>query len=97
MEAFTTKEKLCRVGKVEFLAKGYKDASLREVVKKAGFTLGAFYGYYPSKEALFEDIVREPAEHLFQRFYETQRDFFTLPKRSRLYPWRRSRSRASAK
>ena len=28
------------------LAKGFKDASLRGIVKEAGFTQGAFYGYY---------------------------------------------------
>ena len=30
----------------EFLEKGYKSASLRNIVKTAGVTTGAFYGYY---------------------------------------------------
>ena len=34
----------------EFLEKGYKSASLRNIVKTAGVTTGAFYGYYDSKE-----------------------------------------------
>lgn len=42
-----TQEKILAVGKVEFLAHGFKGASLRAIVKKAGFTQGAFYGYYP--------------------------------------------------
>ena len=38
----------------EFLEKGFKSASLRNIVKMAGVTTGAFYGYYDSKEDLFE-------------------------------------------
>ena len=41
----------------EFLEKGYKSASLRNIVKTAGVTTGAFYGYYDSKEDLFEALV----------------------------------------
>lgn len=79
MQTLTTQEKLLSIGKEELLAKGYKDASLREIVKKAGFTLGAFYGYYESKEALFDDIVKVPAEKLYRRYLQTQTDFASLP------------------
>ena len=41
----------------EFLEKGFKSASLRNIVKTAGVTTGAFYGYYDSKEELFEALV----------------------------------------
>ena len=41
----------------EFLEKGFTDASLRQIVKNAGVTTGAFYGYYSSKEALFTALV----------------------------------------
>ncbi|MDE6602502.1 MAG: TetR/AcrR family transcriptional regulator, partial [Lachnospiraceae bacterium] len=43
----------------EFLEKGFKSASLRNIVKTAGVTTGAFYGYYDSKEDLFEALVSE--------------------------------------
>lgn len=43
----------------EFLEKGFKSASLRNIVKTAGVTTGAFYGYYDSKEELFEALVGE--------------------------------------
>ena len=33
-----TQRKILEVGKEEFLAKGFKDASLRGIVKAAGFT-----------------------------------------------------------
>lgn len=79
MDTPSTKEKLQQVGKEEFLAKGYKDVSLRAIVKQAGFTLGAFYGYYASKEALFEDIVEETAQALYNTYAGVQSDFATLP------------------
>lgn len=41
----------------EFLEKGFEKASLRQISKKAGTTLGNFYNYYENKEALFANIV----------------------------------------
>ena len=49
-ESQTTLERIHRAAKAEFLEKGYKDASLRNIVKSVGMTTGAFYGYYKSKE-----------------------------------------------
>ena len=46
----TTLERIHLAAKAEFLEKGYKDASLRNIVKSVGMTTGAFYGYYKSKE-----------------------------------------------
>ena len=37
----------------EFTEKGFQGASLRQIVKQAGVTTGALYGYFSSKEALF--------------------------------------------
>lgn len=44
MELTDTQKRILEVGKREFLEKGFKDASLRAVVKEAGFTQGAFMG-----------------------------------------------------
>ena len=57
MERTETQRKILEIGKREFLEKGFKDASLNKIVAEAGFTKGAFYGYYPDKTALFEDLV----------------------------------------
>jgi AcrR family transcriptional regulator len=43
----------------EFLEKGFKDASVRAVAKAAGTTIGNFYNYFESKEALFEELVED--------------------------------------
>ena len=38
---------------------GFKDASLRNIVKEAGLTTGAFYGYFNNKEELFNALVKD--------------------------------------
>ena len=71
----TTLENIHRAAKAEFLEKGYKDASLRNIVKSVGMTTGAFYGYYKSKEELFEAIVGEHYEYIRNRFIKAQQEF----------------------
>ena len=75
----TTLENIHRAAKAEFLEKGYKDASLRNIVKSVGMTTGAFYGYYKSKEELFEAIVGEHYEYIRNRFIKAQQEFAELP------------------
>lgn len=66
-------------GKREFLEKGFKDASLRNIVKRAGVTTGAFYGYYPDKKALFEALVLPAVSDLEKLFLDVHRGFDALP------------------
>ena len=63
----------------EFLDKGFQGASLRQIVKNAGVTTGAFYGYFSSKEALFASIVEPHAAALMGKFMEAQTSFAELP------------------
>ena len=63
----------------EFSDKGFLGASLRQIVKNAGVTTGAFYGYFSSKEALFASIVEPHATALMGRFMEAQIGFAELP------------------
>jgi len=78
MEHTPTQEIIREVGKKEFLSKGFKNASLNHIVAEAGFTKGAFYGYYPDKAALFEDLVSEAANGLLDRFKAAQEAHFDL-------------------
>ena len=71
----TTLQKILAEGKQEFLQKGFKDASLRAIVKRAGVTTGAFYGYYPDKSALFEALVKPVADGIFNLFTEMEAEF----------------------
>ena len=74
-----TLEKIQRAALAEFLDKGFLGASLRQIVKNAGVTTGAFYGYFSSKEALFASIVEPHAAALMGRFMEAQTTFAALP------------------
>lgn len=50
--AAATKEKLERAALYLFLKKGVDGTSMRDVVRKAGYSLGAFYNHFESKEEL---------------------------------------------
>lgn len=63
----------------EFLEKGFKSASLRNIVKTAGVTTGAFYGYYDSKEDLFEALVGEHYDFFLSRYCRAQKEFTEIP------------------
>ena len=65
----------------EFSEKGFLGASLRQIVKNAGVTTGAFYGYFSSKEALFASLVEPHAAALMGRFMEAQTGFAELPEK----------------
>jgi len=59
-------------GLKEFVSKGFQNASLRNIVKEAGVTTGAFYGYYKSKGELFDVMAGYAAQELKEIFaYET--------------------------
>lgn len=75
----TTLESIEQAAMQEFLEKGFQGASLRQIVKNAGVTTGAFYGYFSSKEALFNALVEPHAAALMGRFMEAQTSFAELP------------------
>ena len=74
-----TLERIQQAALDEFSEKGFLGASLRQIVKHAGVTTGAFYGYFSSKEALFASIVEPHAAALMGRFMEAQTGFAELP------------------
>ena len=75
-----TLENILQAAMEEFSDKGFLGASLRQIVKKAGVTTGAFYGYFSSKEALFASIVEPHAQAIMANFMEAQLRFADLPK-----------------
>ncbi|WP_326975484.1 TetR/AcrR family transcriptional regulator [Caproicibacter sp. BJN0012] len=79
-----TRKAILNAGKMEFLGKGFRAASLRSIVKAAGVTTGAFYGYFGSKEKLFRALVNEPAEALLDKYREAQDRFAALPREEQL-------------
>lgn len=75
----TTQQRILSSALQEFLEKGYSSASLRNIVKMAGVTTGAFYGYYDSKEALFEALVGAHYDFLLNCFRKAQQAFAEIP------------------
>lgn len=78
-EHLTTLERIHQAARLEFLEKGFRSASLRNIVKSVGMTTGAFYGYYKSKEDLFDALVGEHYDYLIRRFKDAQQEFADLP------------------
>lgn len=78
-EEKTTLELIHSAAKKEFLERGFKSASLRNIVKTAGVTTGAFYGYYKSKAELFEALVAAQYDFVMNSFHKVQTVFAELP------------------
>ena len=78
-EHLTTLERIHQAARLEFLEKGFRSASLRNILKSVGMTTGAFYGYYKSKEDLFDALVGEHYDYLIRRFKDAQQEFADLP------------------
>ena len=74
-----TLEKIQQAALDEFSEKGFLGASLRQIVKHAGVTTGAFYGYFSSKEALFASIVEPHAAILMSKYIDAHISFAELP------------------
>lgn len=75
----STLELIHAAAKKEFLEKGFKSASLRNIVKTAGVTTGAFYGYYDSKEELFEALVGGQYDYIMTQYKDAHERFANLP------------------
>lgn len=71
-------DNILNAAKAEFLEKGFRGASLRNIVKNANVTTGAFYGYFKSKEDLFDALVSEPADFIMREFNRIQTEFTYL-------------------
>lgn len=77
-EELSTLNNILDAGRAEFLERGFKSASLRNIVKTAGVTTGAFYGYFSGKEALFAALVEEHAKAIMNIFMSAQESFEEL-------------------
>lgn len=77
-EESTTLKNILSAGKAELLEKDFNSASLRNIVKTAGVTTGAFYGYFSGKEALFAALVEEHAKAIMNIFMSAQESFEEL-------------------
>lgn len=60
------RDKIINAAMREFAAKGFKNASTNEIVKKAEISKGALFHYFSSKQALFEFLYRYSVDFLME-------------------------------
>ena len=80
-----TKDLILKSAKKYFLEYGYQAAPLRKIVSEAGFTPGALYGYFTSKEELFYAVTDPLAKRLTDILERIRNEINTLPKKERLH------------
>ena len=57
-----TLRKLLDAAAVEFGERGFHDASISAITRRAGVALGSFYTYFDSKDAIFRALVSDMSE-----------------------------------
>lgn len=77
-KAEDTEKNILNTARKHFLKDGFSGASLRNIVKDAGLTTGAFYKYYPTKEALLDALTDPYIEHIYQIYDRVVEDFEKL-------------------
>ena len=77
-KAEETQRNILETAKRHFLSDGLTGASLRNIVKDAGLTTGAFYKYYPTKEALFDALTDPYLEHIYEIYDQVVAEFEKL-------------------
>ncbi len=55
----TRQEEILQASYEEFALKGYKSASLSEIIKKVGVAKGSFYRYFSSKKELYTYLIQD--------------------------------------
>ncbi len=58
------RERVLEAARSAFVELGLEGASLREIAKRAGYTPGALYSYFDSKEAVYGALLGESLERL---------------------------------
>ncbi len=61
------KEALFGCARELFALKGFRDTAVADITSQAGFSVGTFYNYYPSKDKLFIEILKQETAALMKR------------------------------
>ncbi|MBR0173258.1 MAG: TetR/AcrR family transcriptional regulator [Lachnospiraceae bacterium] len=79
-----TRERILFSARKHFLAQGYQAAAIRNIASDAGFTPGALYGYFKSKEALFYALT-DPLIKKIQKMLDViETEIMAIPVKKRL-------------
>lgn len=71
IQAEQTKDKLFFAADALLSEKNYEDITIRDIIAKAGVSIGTFYHYFPSKLDVFYETYRV-ADHYFEEVVEPQ-------------------------
>lgn len=71
-------QEILNISKKEFLEHGYNKTTVRSIAATVGCTTGAIYRYYKGKTAIFDALVKEPAEELLRQFKENALNFSSV-------------------
>jgi AcrR family transcriptional regulator len=61
-----TRRRLLEAAAEVFIRRGFQGASVEEIAAEAGYTRGAFYSNFQSKEQLFVELLHERVYHEFE-------------------------------
>ena len=79
-----TRVRILASARKNFLAFGFQAASIRKIASDAGFTPGALYGYFGSKEELFYALTDPPVSRIMEKLNDIESEIMTLPPDKRL-------------
>lgn len=71
-------DKILECAEKEFAEKGFEGASMRAIAENAGYTTGMLYGRFADKGELFREIVKVPADRLYDYYKGVQEEFAGL-------------------
>jgi AcrR family transcriptional regulator len=78
-------ERLIPVARAHFLRDGVEGASLRNIAKDAGTSIGMIYYYYPAKDDLFLAVIEPPYTVLLERLSAAFRPDRPFPEQVELF------------
>lgn len=79
------KEDILHAAEEEFFYHGYKNASLRNIAKKANTTLGNLYHYFSSKAVMLEGVLEDYPDEIMKFISNHHDDAEFIPKEEITY------------
>ena len=80
----TTKELILTSARKYFLRLGFQATSIRKIASDAGFTPGALYGYFGSKEKLFYALTDPLIGRILAKLDGIEKEMMAIPAEKRL-------------
>lgn len=74
-----TEKIILETAKREFLERGFLGTSMRRIAGLSGVTTGAMYGYFASKEEIFDSLVKDAYEVVMNAYRNAHEEFASLP------------------